>query len=157
MFMIFLKPQELWPSDLQSFLLCYRFYRIYRIFLQNIFTEYFSNQIEEDKDNPKKLWQHLKSIGLKGKQKEEGNICLNINGEICHEAKSVANHFNEFFTSIASTLVSKLPSCPNIFDTNSNIFKLFYSQNLKKDVSFVLTPVSEDFVFKELVKLELNL
>ena len=104
-------------------------------------------------DNPKKLWQHLKRIGLKGKQKEEGNICLNINGEICHEAKSVANHFNEFFTSIASTLVSKLPSCPNIFDTNSNILKLFYSQNLKKDVSFILTPVSEDFVFRELVKL----
>ena len=33
-----------------------------------------------------------------------------------------------FFTSIASTLESKLPSCPNIFDKNSNIFKLFYSQ-----------------------------
>ena len=58
-----------------------------------------------------------------------------------------------FFTNIASTLVSKLPSCPNIFDTKSKIFKLFYSQKLKKDVSFVLTPVSEDFVFKELVKL----
>ena len=59
-------------------------------------TEYFSNQIEEDKDDPKKLWKHLKNIGLNGK-KEEGNICLNINGEVCHEAKSVANHFNDFF------------------------------------------------------------
>ena len=89
------------------------------------------------------------SEGHWSKREAEGRrkYMFKYNGEICHEAKSVANHFNELFTSIASTLVSKLPSCLNIFDTNSNIFKLFYSQKLKKDVSFVLTPVSEDFVF----------
>ena len=73
----------------------------------------FSNQIEQDRDNPKKLWKHLKDIGLKGKQKEDSAICLKILDEICHDSKMVANHFNNFFTTIAFTLVSKLPKCTN--------------------------------------------
>ena len=120
--------------------------------IKNAKTEYFSDKIEEDRDNPKKLWQHLKNIGLKGEQ-AEGNICLNIEGEVCHEAKVVANHFNNFFTGIASTLVSKLPSCSNLFGTDSNIFKSFYSSKLTDGTSCVLTPVSECFVLKELLKL----
>ena len=72
-------------------------------------SEYFSNKIDEDKENPRKLWKHLKDIGLKGKQKDDSSICLNIDGDICHDSKSVANHFNIFFTTIASSLVSKLP------------------------------------------------
>ena len=60
-------------------------------------SEYFSNQIEQDRDNPKKkLWKHLKDIGLKGKQKEDSAICLKIFDEICHDSKMVANHFNNF-------------------------------------------------------------
>ena len=115
--------------------------------------EYFSSKVDEDKDDPKKLWQHLKNLGLKGKQKEEQNICLNIEGEICHEPKIVANHFNSFFTNIASKLVEKLPSCPKMFDTNSGVFRLFYSQKLQQNASFLLAPVSEDLVYKELLKL----
>ena len=72
-------------------------------------SEYFTSKVEEDRDDPKTLWQHLKNLGVKGKQKEKQNICLNINGEICHEPKTDADHFNSFFTNIASELVQKLP------------------------------------------------
>ena len=116
-------------------------------------SEYFTSKVEEDIDDPKKLWQHLKNLGVKGKQKEEQNICLNIDGEICHEPKTVADHFNSFFTNIASELVQKLPRCLNMFDTNSGIFKSFYSEKLQENTSFLLSPVSEDFVYKELLKL----
>ena len=84
--------------------------------------EYFSNQIEQDRDNPKKIWKHLKDIGLKGKQKEDSAICLKIFDDICHDSKMVANHFNNFFTTIASTLVSKLPKCTKVFDYDSVFF-----------------------------------
>ena len=71
-------------------------------------SNYASDMIEQDKDNAKKLWQHLKYIGLRNEGKDSDNICLCIDGEICHD--SVANHLNDFFTNVASALVSKLPT-----------------------------------------------
>ena len=108
--------------------------------------------IEEDRDNPKNFGNILRILVLQGNKLRE-NICLNIEGKVCHEAKVVANHFNNFLTGIASTLVSKLPSCSNLFGTDSNIFKLFYSSKLTDGTPCVLTPVSECFVLKELLKL----
>ena len=64
--------------------------------IKKAISDYFSNQIDEDKENPRKLWKHLNDIGLKGKQKDDSSICLNIDGDICHDSKSVANHFNNF-------------------------------------------------------------
>ena len=116
-------------------------------------SNYFSDMIEQDKDNPKKLWQHLKDIGLKNKGKDSDNICLCIDGEICHDSKSVANHFNDFFTNVASALVSKLPTASNVFNIESTVFKSFYKQKESQDRDFVLKKVSEDFVYKELLKL----
>ena len=55
-----------------------------------------------------------------------------------------------FFTNVASVLVSKLPAASNIFSVENNIFKSFYNQ---KNAEFVLKKVSEDFVYKELLKL----
>ena len=95
--------------------------------------EYFSSKVDEDKDDPKKLWQHLKNLGLKGKQKEEQNICLNIEGEICHEPKIVAGHLSSFFfTNITSNLVEKLPSCPKMFDTNSGVLDYIIAKSYSK-------------------------
>ena len=116
-------------------------------------SNYFSDMIEQDKDNPKKLWQHLKDIGLRNKGKDSGNICLCIDGEICHDSKPVANHFNYFFTNVASALVSKLPTASNVFSLESNVFKNFYKQKESQERDFVLKKVSEDFVYKELLKL----
>ena len=95
----------------------------------------------------------MKDIGLKGKQKEESTICLKIVDEICHDSKLVANHFNTFFTTIASTLVSKLPTCSKLFDYDSVYFKAFYEgKNNEKNV-FSLKTVNEQFVYKEILNL----
>ena len=116
-------------------------------------SDYFANKIDEDKENPRKLWKHLKDIGLKGKQKDVSSICLNIDGDICHDSKSVANHFNNFFTTIASSLVSKLPKCTDIYGFTSDCFKSFYSCKNKEKKEIILKPVTEDFVYKQILNL----
>ena len=59
-------------------------------------TNYFSNKIEENKNDPKKLWKQLKDLGYKSKT-EEASIVLNINNELCHDSKTIADFFNIFF------------------------------------------------------------
>ena len=77
---------------------------------------------------------------------------LEIDGETCFDPKMVANCFNNFFTTVASNLVDKLPSSFNLFHTESPTFQNFYnSKNVEAD-EFMLIPVSEDFIYKELCK-----
>ena len=57
------------------------------------------------------------------------------------------------FTTVASNLVDKLPSSFNLFHTESRTFQNFYnSKNVQAD-EFMLIPVSGDFIYKELCKL----
>ena len=41
-------------------------------------ADYFSNKIEENKNNSKNLWQQLKSLGYKNKKDDNSNIVLTI-------------------------------------------------------------------------------
>ena len=98
------------------------------------------------------MLQHIKELGLKNKTNDGAKLCLKLANEICHEPKAIADHFVDFFfTNVASNLVSKLPACSNIFSVNSERFKLFYSTRNVNNATFTLHPVSEDFIFKELV------
>ena len=54
----------------------------------------------------KKLCKQLKDLGYKSKT-EEASIVLNINNELCHDSKTIADFFNNFLTTVASELVKK--------------------------------------------------
>ena len=69
--------------------------------------EFIAGKIEEAKKSPKKLWQHLKSLGYSSKKKDGSSIVLNVAGQACHNLTDIANHFNTFFTTVASSLVDK--------------------------------------------------
>ena len=84
------------------------------------------------------------------KHKDSGNIVLEIDGEICFDPTKIAHHFNEFFTSIASSLVQKLPRCSNLFSVNSTIFQDYYRSKLNGSTKLSLSTVSEEFIEKEL-------
>lgn len=86
---------------------------------------YFENKIEENRNNPKKLWQQFKNLGYSHKQKESANIVLETDKEVTHDADKIVNHFNVFFTTIAESLVAKLPKAEYVYDTCSNIFNFF--------------------------------
>ena len=59
-------------------------------------AEHISDKIEENKDDPKKLWSQLKNLGYRSQKKEGQKIVLNIEDQKCHDAKKIANHFNTF-------------------------------------------------------------
>ena len=115
--------------------------------------DYLTNKIEENVGNSKKLWDQLKKLGYSSKKKESSNVVLEIDGETCFDPKKVANCFNGFFTTVASNLVDKLPSSFNLFHTESSTFQNFYKGKNVKDDEFMLIPVNEDFIYKELCKL----
>ena len=102
---------------------------------------------------PRKLWQQLKELGYKNKGNEGTKIILKINDEICHDSRTIADHFNEFFTTVATNLVSKLPKAIYKFSVDSHLFKEFYSSRNTTNSHMTLKPVSEDFIYKELLKL----
>lgn len=117
-------------------------------------SEYLSNKMEENKNNSRKLWQQVKTLGYSQTTKSSPNIVLDIDGENCYDDKKIANHFNSFFTTVASALVQKLPPCSNLYSVNSETFLNFYKKKNPDGSKFALHTVSEDFVYKELCKLK---
>ena len=66
---------------------------------------------------------------------------------------SIIKHTCKFFTTVASNLVDKLPSSFNLFYTESPTFHNLYKSKSVQDDEFMLIPVNEDFIYKELCKL----
>ena len=123
--------------------------------IRNAKRHYMIDKIDESKNNPKQLWKHLKSLGYQSNSKNSTNIVLDVDGTKCHDKKAVADHFNQFFTQIASNLVSKLPRQEHMtYDVDSVNFKNQY-KNIVPD-SFKLQEISEEFVFKEFLSLNIN-
>ena len=69
-------------------------------------ADYFSNKVEENKFDSKKLWQQLKTLRYKNKSNESSKVVLKIDNETCDDPKTVVDHFDTCFTNIASGLVS---------------------------------------------------
>ena len=109
---------------------------------------YYSNKIEEHKDNPNQLWKHLKSLGYSNKSKGNSNMVLDINGKKCYDSLEIAEHSNGHYIDVAAKLVSKLPIIPKMFDVDSQIFKNYYYDKNIVPKSKKILPVTEDFVLK---------
>jgi len=99
------------------------------------------------------LWKQLKSLGYNNKSAEKSKLVLKINDNMCHDDKANANHFNNYFTTIASKLVDMLPNPFNEFSVHSKKFVDFYKNKGVKENSFKLSEVNENFVYKELINL----
>ena len=85
---------------------------------------------------------------------EEAIIVLNINNELCHDSKTIADFFNNCFTTVAS--VKKLAKAKGIYCVTSQLFLNFYKRRNPHNKKLVLQPVTEEFVFKELCSLNAN-
>ena len=77
-------------------------------------SEYYTHKVDEYKNQPKKLWETLKSLGAsKAKSKSASIYSLWFKTTcMCFEKATVATTFNNFFTTtcIASSLIDKLPA-----------------------------------------------
>ena len=71
-------------------------------------SQYYVHAVNENQNRPKKLWQFLKEIGASSKGKTTPtSISLNIENKLCSDKQKVAEYFNDYFTSIASSLVAE--------------------------------------------------
>ncbi len=73
-------------------------------------------------------------------------MVLNIDGETCHDKLKIASFFNSFFTTVASTLVSKLPPPLNKYTKNTAIFQ----NSIETMMKLGLKTISPDYTLREL-------
>ena len=83
---------------------------------------YFSTMIRENSNNPK---NHLKSLGYSKSKTRNTKPALKIMAVYVMTFGSIARYFNDFFTSIAETLVNRLPSTSNVFIIDSDRVKSY--------------------------------
>ena len=70
---------------------------------------------------------------------------LKIDNEICFEKSKVAENFNNFFSTVASSLLKKLPTGSGKYGFDH--VKRYYSNANVSYVSFMFQPVTEETVF----------
>ena len=106
--------------------------------------------MEENKNNPKKLWEQIKSLGYSNKSKSSPTLFYILIMRIAMRTKRLQIILTLFFTTVASVLVQKLPSCSQLFSTSSEILKNFYEIRNSNSKVFRLHTLSEEFVLKEM-------
>lgn len=111
--------------------------------------EYYNDIIAENKDDPQKLWKSLKQLGYRNKLKTRTlNMNLNSEGTLTSDKSLVAGIFNNFFTTIASTLVNKLPSPSGRYGEDH--VESFYKRLGVRTDDFHFNEVSEEVVLLKL-------
>ena len=93
------------------------------------------------KKKSKKVWEGSRSIINRKNGKCSNNLSLNINNETITDDLIKANQFNNFFTSIAKSLVTKIAKTLKSFDSyikSSNKKTFFISPTSKKDAEDIL-------------------
>ena len=124
--------------------------------IHNAKKKVFKESIEHNKSDSKSLWKCLKQLGLPSKKcvGSTGNIGLRINGEIIFDFLNVAEHFNSFYTTVASKLVEKLPTSFCKYG-ESFVTNLYLSKGVFPN-SFSFSVVSENKTLKYLNSLSAN-
>ena len=112
--------------------------------------EYITEQIEINKNNSKKLWSTLKSLGYSNKGNSKEPIVLTIDEKVCYDPVNVAEHVNSFFVNVACKLVAALPKLEDRFSAFSNYCRSYYKNLGITPAMYVLKEVSSEFVLKEL-------
>ena len=102
---------------------------------KNHFTRYFL----DNSNNMQKIWLGVRSIINSKFSKSSDPISLSIGDTISSNPKETANHFNNFFTSVADSLRSKLPP------SNSHFSGFLKNRNPN---SFFLRPTTPEEIAK---------
>ena len=106
--------------------------------------EYYKTTLQNNKTNPKKLWQTLNKLGSTKTVKSNTSIGLNIDGTVNFDLKKVTAKFNSFFTTIASSLVENLPPTSGLY--GKTYFNNYYRSLGVSQNTFGLLPVNNEQV-----------
>ena len=69
---------------------------------------------------------------------------------MCHDPKRIAESFNNFFTNIASELVTSFQVLGIFLPQDQIFFRTFYHSRNPHRNTFLIKEVTEDFILKEL-------
>ena len=96
-------------------------------------TIFFKDKLMKNKHGSKSRWKTLKTMGLPSKKTESSKpIGLKINDEVCFDPLKVAEKFNSFFLTTASSLVEKHPNCSGKFG-KSYVKDYYQKLGVRKD------------------------
>ena len=74
--------------------------------------DYYSNLLEESKQNIKETWKIInKLLNKKSTKKSSYPSEFKNNGSTISGNKNIAEHFNQFFVNIGPTLAKNIPKC----------------------------------------------
>ena len=117
-------------------------YRVYRNQLVNLCKQsksnYYTRYFQRYSNNMKKVWSGIRNI-IATNHLNTSKISISIDNQIQSKPVEVANHFNNFFTSIADDIRDKIPPSYQNFSS----FLKHRNQN-----SIYLTPTSPDEIAK---------
>ena len=112
--------------------------------------ENIAEQIEVNKNDSKKVWASLKTLGYSNKVKVKEPMVLEINEEICYDPVTLAEYVNDFFVNVAHKLVAILPKIVDLYSAFSENCKRYYRNKFIVPGMYTLQPVECDFVLNEL-------
>ena len=134
--------------DLKAFLRTrYKFYRNRIVSLTRASKKlYYSRYFQQNSGNLRKLWQGVRKIISSPSSNEV--ISLDINGALSADPSEVSESFNEFFSTIADKIRSKIPFTRHHFsewlkNENRNRNQFFLNQTTPLELSEVLKSLSE--------------
>ena len=107
--------------------------------------EFYKNYFENHKNNSMKIWQGISQIVHKKSKSSTSEIYLIIDGRTITDQKSVANKFNNFYTTVANNLVSRLGESNNIFQDylkNPNEHSFFLKEIEPDEVLTILNKMN---------------
>lgn len=130
-------------------------YKKARNFVQRLIKkkkkQFIVGKLEQNIGKPKDLWKSLKSLGFSSKTSSKSKICLKDNDNLSFDPKINANIFMKFYSNLASDLVKKLPTPPNIFG-NDTVKKYYENYNLDGK-NFIFSKTTEETVLKLLLNI----
>ena len=115
---------------------------------------FVSQKLTENISKPRELWKSLKKLGLPNKNGPASKICLKTDDEISFDNNENAETFKNFYESLATDLVNKLPLPTNKF--NKEKVKEYYKPLNIEGKCFTIKPTTYAIVLKLLEKLNPN-
>ncbi|MEM9001882.1 MAG: reverse transcriptase family protein [Bacteroidota bacterium] len=124
-------------------------YKNYKNVLINVIRNakklYYQRKLEEDKSDPRKLWNTLLQLTRKNKHKNELPELFEIENKLETNPQKIAHHFNNFFSTVGASLDASLP--PSTSDP------LQYLVRDQASPTFHFHPINEAMVQKTITSL----
>ena len=115
-------------------------------------SEYYTKLIDENKQNSSALWKTLNQVT--SRKRSPCIACVESEGIIYSDTKSMATIFNEYFASIGTRLANRLRSLTTVTTRAICSTRNWFNSNMIP--KFELQPVCEQFVYDLLRQLKVN-